>query len=86
MAAMLEAEILAAEIEAAGSGEMMPAEALVVVETVYPRPYLGRASARDLWPQPGSSPGVRIEGRRAEYQYWRQVALAVGAWAAAGGS
>lgn len=46
MAAMLEAEILAAEIEAAGSGEMMPAEALVVVETVYPRPYLGRASAR----------------------------------------
>ncbi|KAH8067825.1 N-acetylgalactosamine 4-sulfate 6-O-sulfotransferase [Aureococcus anophagefferens] len=47
MAAMLEAEILAAEIEAAGSGEMMPAEALVVVETVYPRPYLGRAWTRE---------------------------------------
>ncbi|KAH8065682.1 N-acetylgalactosamine 4-sulfate 6-O-sulfotransferase [Aureococcus anophagefferens] len=47
MAAMLEAEILAAEIEAAGSGEMMPADALVVVETVYPRPYLGRAWTRE---------------------------------------
>ena len=50
MAAMLEAEALAAEIEAAGSGspEMMPAsETYVVVEKTYPRNYLGRAWRRE---------------------------------------